>query len=346
MMVKYTSRQPLKITVDGVTTEYREGDVVLERDLPFLQKYHSEKIFLPKREKPKPVIPPINEEREDFTSRVVLEKLRSEETLSDEDSSPDSLSDIPPKSSTSSPKEILLKVFESLQGPTGPAGPPGSVGLRGEPGESGLQGPQGPRGETVTRWSSVEVISIISKSRFSFSQNEDYKKLQPGKPVRYRKDEVSGWAYGLVISIKDDEAELVGCALPEEIVELEVGHSETTRWFDFYLPGQITSEQVDLFETLWGRRFVWRTGPSRVVAVYAYLISTTGVVDLDVKINDVSIARAEPLLHLSDIMTEIDSACNILPGCCRITFGDRLILSSGYVDESAGLSITVVTCDE
>jgi hypothetical protein len=340
MAITYASKQPLKITVEGITTELYEGDVVSERDLPFLQKYHREKLNFPRIKKPAP--PRVDAEQEEPLTDEVLGKLRSEPFLDDT-----AIRDSGSKRPESSPKEILLKVFESLQGPTGPPGPPGPVGLRGETGETGIQGPQGPRGVTVDRWSSLDLIAILSESRFSFSQeNEDYRKVKAGRPIRFKRDESSPWSYGLVTLVNDDEADIIGTDLGDEIYEIEIGHSETVRWFDFYLQGQITGGQSDLFEMLSGRRFTWRSGPSHIIGVYVYLTSTTGVVDLDIKINDTSIAKSEPLLHVTDIMSEVSSECNILTGCSRLVFGDRLFLSSGYADESAGLALTLVTCDE
>lgn len=336
MSIIYTSKQPLKITVEGVTTELYEGDVVNERDLPFLQRYHREKLLLPQRKVVRSS-PPKPSEVEDDLSEKVLERLRAEEPFLERKPTP----------SPESPKEILLKVFESLQGATGPAGPPGPPGIRGEQGETGLQGPQGPRGLTVARWSPVDVISIISVSRFSFSQeSEDYKNVQAGRPIRFKKDEMSAWSYGLLSVVDDDEAEILGDILPDEVLEVEIGHSESIRWFDFSFPGQVSGVQEDLFESLLGRRLMWRSGPAYLVAVYAHLISTTGTVDLDIRINDTSVARKEPLLHLADVMTETSSGNNVLSGCSRVTFGDRIFVASRYADESAGLSLTLVTCDE
>jgi hypothetical protein len=326
-VIRYSSNQPLKVTVDGITTEYREGDIVSEQDLPFLQKYHQDRLLIPKPHvKPRPG-------REAFTDKV-LEKLRSD-VLSDE------VEPEVPQREVKSPKEILLKVFESLQGPTGPIGPPGPDGLRGETGDQGLQGPVGPTGRSLDRWCPLDVVAL---SESGFSAPKD-KKIKPGIPVRFRKEEISSWDYALIRSVRDDEIEILGSALPLGEMCMEIGSSEMVRWFDFHFPGLIRSDQSDLFEALEGRRFIWRAGPSHVLAVYASLVSTTGSVDLDVKINDTSIAVSEPLLHLDDVSIEENSALNILSGCSRLAFGDRLSLATGHVDESAGLSVTVVTCD-
>ena len=340
MIIKYSSKQPIKITVDGITTEYHEGEVIAERDLSFLQKYHSEKIIFPP-EKRKPL-----DDKESFTGRVVLEKIRSNEIVED-DEMLENKESVSPNKPLSSPKEILLKVFESLQGPTGPIGPPGPPGPVGLKGEPGVVGPQGPKGSTQDRWSLIKDISIVSESCFSFDpEDENYKKIQPGRPIRFRDITISNWSYGLLTSLNGNEAVFHGCSLPKDISEIEIGYPESVRWFDFFFPGQVIPNQYDLFESCDHKRFIWRSGPGNLVAVYAYLISTTGYVELDIKINETSVAKYEPLLKLDDVMAEINSANNLLSGCCHFTFGDRLVLTSGYADESTGLAVTLVACDE